>query len=74
LEQLAGAMLRYPHHIEGEQYVTLNLIGTERKLAAHWITIPHNGNLTKHDLELMLPLPGSPYKWGDDRRQQATGS
>lgn len=30
---LAGAFLRYPHHIEGEQYLALNLLGIEQKMA-----------------------------------------
>ncbi len=71
LEQLEAALLRYPHHIEGEQYLTLNLVGSERKLAAHWITIPRNGNLEPGDLARMRALPGSPYAWGGDRRATA---
>ena len=69
LEQLGAALLRYPHHIEGEQYLALNLLGSEQKLAAHSIGIARNGNLNSGDLERLLPLPGSPYPWGDRRRE-----
>jgi hypothetical protein len=69
LEQLGAAMLRYPHHIEGEQYLALNLLGTEQKMSAHSIVIPRNGNLTPADLERFLPLTGSPYPWGDRHRE-----
>jgi hypothetical protein len=64
LEQLEAALLRYPHHIEGEQYLALNLLGTEQKMAAHSIVIPRNGNLQPSDLEKFQPLTGSPYGWG----------
>jgi hypothetical protein len=69
LEQLGAALLRYPHHIQGEQYLALNLLGNEQKLAAHSIVITHDGNLDKRDLERLLPLPGSPYLWGDRHRE-----
>jgi len=69
LEQLGAALLRYPHHIEGEQYLALNLLGSEQKMAAHSIVIARNGNLNPGDLERLLPLPGSPYPWGDRRRE-----
>ena len=65
LEQLGAALLRYPHHIQGEQYLALNFLGSEQKLAAHSIVIARDGNLDKRDLERLLPLPGSPYPWGD---------
>jgi hypothetical protein len=68
LEQLGAALLRYPHHIEGEQYLALNLLGSEQKMAAHSIVIGRNGNLNPGDLERLLPLPGSPYPWGDRRK------
>lgn len=64
VEQLQAALLRYPHHIEGEQYLMLNLLGSEQRVAAHAITIPRSGSLQARDLEAMRPLPGSPYLWG----------
>jgi len=69
LEQLGAALLRYPHHIEGEQYLALNLLGSEQRMAAHSIVIPRNGNLNPGDLDRLLPLPGSPYPWGDRHRE-----
>ena len=65
LEQLEAALLRYPHHIEGEQYLMLNLLGSAQSLAAHSIEIPHNGELRASDIELVRPLAGSPFHWGD---------
>jgi hypothetical protein len=69
LEQLGAAMLRYPHQIEGEQYLALNLLGSEQKMAAHSMLIPRNGNLNPGDLDGLRPLPGSPYRWGDRHRE-----
>lgn len=68
LEQLGAALLRYPHHLEEEQYLALNLLGSEQKMAAHSIVIPRSGNLEPGDLDRLLPLPGSPFSWGDRRR------
>ena len=74
LEQLQAALLRYPHHIEGEQYLLINVVGPEQRLAVHWITLPRSGNLNPGDLELLRPLPDSPYKWGGDHRPEALSS
>ena len=68
-EQLGAALLRYPHHIEGEQYSTVKLPGSEQNMAAQAIVIPRNRNLNPGDLERLLPVPGSPYPWGDRRRE-----
>jgi hypothetical protein len=70
LEQLAAALLRYPHHIEGEEYLALNTVGTEKKLAAHWIEIPHGGKLIQSDIDRLAPVAGSPYRWGIDRARE----
>jgi hypothetical protein len=64
MEQLGAALLRYPHHIEGEQYLTLNLLGNEQRLAVYEFTVPRNGPLDPHDLQRLAPLPGSPFRWG----------
>jgi hypothetical protein len=64
LEQLEAALLRYPHHIEGEQYLMLNLLGSAQTLAAHSIVIPRNGTLQSADIESLQPLAGSPFHWG----------
>ena len=31
LDQIRAALLRYPYHIEGEQYLFMNLLGTENR-------------------------------------------
>jgi hypothetical protein len=59
--------MRYPHHIAGEQYLTLNLLGTQQTMAAHAIGITRDGSLDARDFERFEPLPGSPFPWGRRR-------
>jgi hypothetical protein len=47
----------------------LNLFGIEQKMAAHSIVIPRNGNLNPGDLDRLVPLPGSPSRWGNRHRE-----
>jgi hypothetical protein len=63
LDQLSGALLRYPHHIEGEQYISLNVVGAERRLTAHCRPILISGSLKTSDIDFR-ELSGSPYRWG----------
>lgn len=63
LDQLGAALLRYPHHIEGEEYIALNLLGAESSIAAHVRRISASGRITLEQA-LLQPLPGSPFAWG----------
>src|SRR4051794_28810810 len=56
IEQLEAALLRYPHHIKGEQYLALNLMGPQRILAAHLFTVPESGSITPGDLRTMVEI------------------
>jgi hypothetical protein len=68
IEQLEAALLRYPHHIEGEQYVTLNLMGSTQALGAHMFTVPRSGPLKLADVSGFLQqLSGSPFAWRASR-------
>jgi hypothetical protein len=60
-------LLRYPHHIEGEPYLALNLLGSEQKMAAYSIAIPRNGNINSGDLQQLGTVQGSPFAWGRQR-------
>jgi hypothetical protein len=62
VEQLSAAILRYPHHIEGEQYLALNLKGTETQISAYVRDIPRSGILSLSEA-MFQPLPGSPFSW-----------
>jgi len=63
LEQFEAALLRYPHHIEGEQYLALNLMGASQCLGAHLIQMPKSGALELREAKQLNQLPGSPFYW-----------
>ena len=67
LEQLTGAVMRYPQHIQGEQYLAVNLAAVEGKVFGAVCEVPHDGPLTLQESRF-LPLPGSPYNWGGGGR------
>ena len=48
---------------------SVDLLGSEQKVAARAMVIPRNRNLNFGDFGRLLPLPGSPYLWGDSRRE-----
>jgi hypothetical protein len=62
IDQLTAALMRYPHHIEGEQYIAVNLLAAQGKVFAMVCTVPHSGRL---DLEeaTFHPVRGSPFVW-----------
>jgi len=63
IEQLEAALLRYPHHLEGERYLALNLMGATRSLGVHLLEIPRTGSLQLMDVKRLNQLPGSPFSW-----------
>lgn len=67
IEQLEAALLRYPHHIEGEQYVALNLMGSTQSLGAHMFIVPRSGTLELTDVSTLLQVSGSPFGWRTSR-------
>jgi hypothetical protein len=67
LEQINAALLRYPFHVEGEQYLFVNLLGAELKMYVHMAEITKNGPLEKYRPELVRPVSGSPFAWKSRR-------
>ena len=63
LEQINAALLRYPFHVEGEQYLFMNLLGAESKLHFHVTEITKNGPLEKYRPDLVRVVSGSPFAW-----------
>jgi hypothetical protein len=70
LDQLAAALLRYPHHIEGEEYIAVNMLGAESRIAAHVRRIGRGGSITLEQA-LLQPLSGSPFQWGRPKVRSA---
>lgn len=63
MEQINAALLRYPLHVEGEQYLFVNLMGSEKKMHVHLADIRANGTIAAYDPRLLQPLKGSPFQW-----------
>ena len=62
-EQIHAALLRYPYHLEGEQYLFMNLLGLESKMHLLVADMPRHGPLVSYQPHLLQPLPGSPFLW-----------
>jgi hypothetical protein len=71
LDQLSGALLRYPDHIEGEQYIALNILAAESRLIAHARQIGPGGARSMYDLTFDS-VPGSPFALGASRSAMAS--
>jgi len=63
LEQISAALLRYPFHVEGEQYLFANLLGAESKMNFHLSEMTKNGPLDKYHPDLLRVVNGSPFAW-----------
>jgi hypothetical protein len=63
LDQIKSAMLRYPYHLEGEQYIFMNLVGAENHFDLFVTDLDRSGRqLSRHDT-LLRPVTGSPFRW-----------
>jgi len=71
LDQLAGALQRFPDHIEGEQYIALNILPFESRIVVHARQLTCSGPLKLHDA-VFKPLQGSPFQTGASRRLGAS--
>lgn len=63
LEQINAALLRYPFHIGGEQYLFANLLGAESKIQVHVAEIEADGRMKSYQPHLLRQLSGSPLLW-----------
>lgn len=63
IQQLEAALLRYPHHVEGEQYVALNLMGSTQSVGVNLFTVPRSGPLEPSRAGILGEMPGSPFNW-----------
>ena len=62
LDQIRAALLRYPYHLAGEQYLFLNLVGAENRFDLLSADVHQGGQLSKQDT-LLRPVEGSPFSW-----------
>jgi hypothetical protein len=62
IEQLTAALMRYPHHIEGEQYIAINMLAAQGKVYGMVCEVPHSGSLDVREASF-LPVQDSPFSW-----------
>jgi hypothetical protein len=63
LDQIRVAPLGYPYHLDGEQYLLKNLVGTENRLHLLTANLNRGGRSTSMDDIVLPPVPGSPFGW-----------
>jgi len=64
LDQIRAALFRYPYHMEGEQYLFMNLVGAENRFHLLEADIDRSGRRTSLDKSVLRPVAGSPFSWG----------
>jgi hypothetical protein len=62
IDQLTAALMRFMHHIEGEQYIAINLLAAQGKVYGMMCEVPHSGPLDLKEASF-VPIQGSPYSW-----------
>jgi hypothetical protein len=63
LDQIRVALLRYPYHIAGEQYLFMNLVGAENRFHLFRADLDRMGPPSSPDDSFLQPVPGSPFRW-----------
>ena len=66
LDQIRGALGRYAYHMEGEQYIFMNLVGAENQFHIQVANLEHSGRQKPGD-NLLQAVPGSPFSWSMQR-------
>jgi hypothetical protein len=69
LDQIRGALIRYPYHMEGEQYLFLNLVGPENRFHLLLANSERDGRQAFVNDTVLQPVPGSPFSWSTTHRQ-----
>jgi hypothetical protein len=63
LDQIRAALLRYPYHIEGEQYLFMNLVGAENRFDLFVADLDRSGRQPSRQDTFLRPVTGSPFSW-----------
>jgi hypothetical protein len=68
LDQIRAALFRYPYHMEGEQYLLMNLVGAENRLHLFVADLERSGRHTSVGDTFLRPVAGSPFSWATKPR------
>jgi hypothetical protein len=71
LDQIQAALLRYPYHMEGEQYLFMNLVGAENRFHFFSVDLEQSGRQASSHDTVLRPVPGSPFSWSIKHRASA---
>lgn len=63
LDQIRGILFRYPYHLEGEQYLFMNLLGAENRFHLLFADLKQNGRQSAAPDGILHPVSGSPFSW-----------
>jgi hypothetical protein len=64
VDQIHASLQRYPYHIEGEQYLFMNLVGAENRFHLLVADLGFSGRQPSRNEPLLRPVVGSPFGWG----------
>jgi hypothetical protein len=67
LHQIQAALFRYPYHMEGEQYLFMNLVGPENRFYLLVANLDRSGRQTSPHDTVLRPVAGSPFSWSAKR-------
>jgi hypothetical protein len=62
-DQIRTALFRYPYHMEGEQYLFMNLVGAENRFHLLAADVDRSGRHTSMGDTVLRPVAGSPFSW-----------
>lgn len=74
LDQIRAALLRYSYHMEGEQYLFLNLLGAENRFHLFSADLAHSGRLSSGQHTILRHVPGSPFSWSTKKSTPGAGA
>jgi hypothetical protein len=63
LDQIRAALLRYPYHLQGEQYLFMNLLGAENRFHLLSADMETGGPQSFKNNSVLRPVAGSPFAW-----------
>ncbi len=63
IDQIHAALLRYSYHIEGEQYLFMNLSATDKRLHLLSAEVERSGLHSPANGPLLQAVAGSPFSW-----------
>ncbi len=67
LDQIGAALLHYPYHIAGEQYLFMNMLGAEHRFHLFLANLDRDGRRLSGQDALLRTAPNSPFSWSAKR-------